>query len=114
MAVSLVRDERTTLALARRRDVTSLLVAVADAVASTEGHVVIEHLTATRDPSAPPDAIDPGGRLLLDVSSTEGYDISLLARALERPPLKSVKIVRSEAVAGAETPHNHHILECQY
>ena len=112
-AARLVRDERVTLTLARRRPVAALLAAVGEAVAATNGDVFVERVTLSPDAAAKPESVDPAGAVILDVITDEGYDISLLAKSLTSDPFTSVKVVSSEAVAG-DVARNKHVIECAY
>lgn len=113
-AVNLVRTERVPLELSRRRPMATLLNVIGEAIASTAGEAFIAHFSLSRDPAAKTDAVDPGGLLVIEVVTTEGYDIAELARALQQPPLKSVKVLSSEAAIEANMKSNRHSIECRY
>jgi hypothetical protein len=113
-AAKLVRTERVPLELSRRRPVAALLNTIGEAIASTGGEAFIVHFSLSRDPAAKTDAVDPGGLLIIEVVTTEGYDIAELARALHQPPFKSVKVLSSEAAIEANVKNNKHSIECVY
>jgi hypothetical protein len=113
-ARKLVADERTALKLSRRRPVAALLAAVSEAVRATDGEAFVEHINVARDGGAKPEDIDPAGRLLLEVATTEGYDVSQLTKALDQPPFTSVKVTLSDAVREGDVPRNTHTIECQF
>jgi hypothetical protein len=113
-AAKLVHDEQVTLQLSRRRQVVALLAVVGEAIASTEGAAFVQHINASRDPAAKPEAVDPGGRLVIDVGATEGYDIALLVKALNRAPFSAVKVVSSESATDGEMRRDNHVIECLY
>jgi hypothetical protein len=113
-AADLVRTERVPLELSRRRPVAALLNVIGEAIASTAGEAFIAHISLSRDPTAKTDAVDPGGVLVIEVVTTEGYDIAELARELQRPPVKSVKVLSSEAAIVANVKSNKHSIECLY
>lgn len=113
-AVQLIHDEQVTLQLSRRRQILTLLADVGEAIASTEGAAFVQHINASRDPAAKPEAVDPGGRLVIDVGATEGYDIALLVKALNRAPFTAVKVVSSESAGDGQVRRDNHVIECVY
>ncbi len=113
-AARLVRDQQTTLELSRQRPIAALLAVVGEAVAATDGNVFVERMNFAPDGAVKPDAVDPESRLVLDVATTEGYDISQFAKALQNAPFTSAKIVTSEAVTSGEVAHNKHTIECVF
>jgi hypothetical protein len=112
-AARLVQAERTKLELSHRRPVTTLLAVVGEAVAETEGDVFLEHVSVTQEPVSKP-GVEAGGRLVVDVSSVEGYDVARLVRALDRPPFTAVKVLSSESGVEGEIKHDRHTIECTF
>jgi hypothetical protein len=112
-AVQLVQSERTALELSQRRPVAALLAVIGEAVAEMEGNVFITRINLTQTPANVPGVVS-GGQLILEVSSVEGFDVARLVRALERPPLRAVKVLSSEADATGEVSHDRHSIECTF
>jgi hypothetical protein len=111
-AADLVARESLALQLARRRSVTTLLGIINAAIEETSGAVFIQRMTMTQDASSP--GVPGAGRVILNATSTIGYDTGPLIEALNRPPFSSVKVTSSETVADGGLARTNHVIECVF
>lgn len=112
-AAQLVKNERITLELSRERPAATLLQVIGEAVAAADGNVFVERISAVHQPLAEAGA-ETAGRVVIDVTCVEGYDVARLAFALKRPPLRAVKVVSSESGSAGEHTVDRHSLECEF
>jgi hypothetical protein len=111
-AAELVARDRVPLMLSRRRPITALLGAVADAVAGTKGAIVLERLSFTQDGPQSTSA-ESSGRVIVDVSTTPSFDVSQLVKSLECAPFSAVKITSSQSAIEGDVSRRTYSIECR-
>jgi len=111
-AGTLVRDERLALELSRHRPASALLGLISAAAASSRGELFIEHLNLTQN--APHGENQPAveERMIIEAAATLRYDIAGFVKALEKPPIKQVRVTSDEVVSEHGIEHKSYVIEC--
>jgi hypothetical protein len=112
-ATALVRDERLTLELSRRRPPTTLLGIVSAAAAATNGSVYIQSLNLSQSP--PGASVPSGGQDMLTVEAAcpPQFDIATVVDALKQPPFTEVKITSDDLSSADGVDRKTYTIECR-
>ncbi len=113
-AASLVRDERLTLELSRRRPVDTLLGIIGAATAASKGALFIERINLTQTPPGAP-AGTPGVDVLkVEAACPPQFDISTFVDALKRPPFADVTISSDDLSTENGVDRKIYSIECRF
>ncbi|MCC6492039.1 MAG: hypothetical protein IT424_03355 [Pirellulales bacterium] len=111
-AITLVRDERLILELARQRPVTSLLACVAAATSASQGQAFVERLNFEQP--VPGSAEKSAPRLTVEVAATLSYDISEFVESLRREPIDAVKVTSDVVTTRDGIDRKTYTLLCEF
>jgi hypothetical protein len=113
-ASSLVRDERITLELSRRRPVATLLGIVSAATAATNGALFIERINLTQTPPGAAAGMPGSNVLKIEAACPPQFDISIFVDALKQRPFSEVKITSDDLASSNGVDRKTYTIECRF
>ncbi len=112
-AISLVRDERLTLELSRRRPVATLLGLVSAATAATNGALYVESVALAQTPPGSPATTSAHDVLTIEAACPPQFDISTFVDALKQPPFREVVITSDDLTTNNGVDGKRYTIECR-
>ena len=113
-ATSLVRDERLTLELSRRRPTATLLGIVSAATAVTNGALFIEHINLAHTAPGAQAGTARQDQLTIEAACPPQFDISTFVDALKQPPFTEVKIRSDGLTTNDGVDRKTYTIECLF
>jgi hypothetical protein len=112
-AASLVRDQRLTLQLSRRRPAWTLLGIVTAATAATGGSVYVEHIDLAQTPPGGAASTPSQNVLTIEAVCPPQFDIATFVDALDKPPFTEVKITSDDLSTRDGVDRKTYTIECR-